>query len=579
MGISPLIVLLICVTAAIAPLPPSSALNPGLSANPQIPSGHLAKSNPLVSFSSRVHPASISRHHRLPLAASLNSESPNQNRQNEVIRITHPTEFDKHRSTLSDDDEGPIIGPPVAVGNSIPPNDLKMKAERFFVTFRRKISKLEFWNHIRKVKSLCLQEIKRGTHGFNGELPRIIDILEFQPSQKLPEGIHAYVAVLSITVLQEIIKTWGVRIVRDYPVSLDIAEQTSASRMKKEALRLKRRAIDEGEPEVVSPLIQQSIGTDKTKGNWGIDRIDQPSNIRDGYFNYYPAAGQDVRVFVLDSGINPSSSFEDRLQKSKNYIYQENDRDYIEHGTFVASLIGSVEFGVAKNVILHPYKFIQNSQSTWFTEIMRGMYHATKDIDELIKKNQNEKIIVHIPFAHDFKDQVVFPPQTGAEDSKRHEIELLALKMTESGATVIQAIGNRRQNPCRYTLTRLDEVIKVAAVDDKDWLWENSNIGKCASLLAPGVDVLGFGTSAKKAGIRSSTAFGSAHAAGVAALYLSHPRFASIPAKDLPDILKKELVANAWKIPNGDLLAHASFIRQESVKTPGIVNALPQFMQ
>ena len=105
------------------------------------------------------------------------------------------------------------------------------------------------------------------------------------------------------------------------------------------------------------------------QGNWGLDRIDQNALPRDGFYDY-DFTGDGVRAYIIDTGVNSfADEFDGRIERGvvANVTITStfdplrsntNDCSRHGHGTHVTGIIGSTTWGVAKDAILHPVKFL-----------------------------------------------------------------------------------------------------------------------------------------------------------------------------------------------------------------------------
>lgn len=83
---------------------------------------------------------------------------------------------------------------------------------------------------------------------------------------------------------------------------------------------------------------------------WGLDRIDQRNLPLDGGYTYPNRAADNVRAYVIDSGIRTThTEFEGRASNGYDFIGDDPIADDCNgHGTHVASTIAGRTFGVAK---------------------------------------------------------------------------------------------------------------------------------------------------------------------------------------------------------------------------------------
>jgi len=106
---------------------------------------------------------------------------------------------------------------------------------------------------------------------------------------------------------------------------------------------------------------------------WNLDRLEnRPRTTDENYiykFSYESASN--VYIYVLDTGVfDGHSSFTDRIGGNlnkkrvilgKNFIDDEDNVDYNGHGTHVAGIAGSTDFGVAKRANIVAVKVMNKS--------------------------------------------------------------------------------------------------------------------------------------------------------------------------------------------------------------------------
>jgi len=87
--------------------------------------------------------------------------------------------------------------------------------------------------------------------------------------------------------------------------------------------------------------------------DWALSRICKRDLDIDGSYDYPPTAGEGVDVYVIDSGIyTEHEDFENRAIFGYTIDPNWGKDDDNGHGTYVASLIGGKNYGVAKKATL-----------------------------------------------------------------------------------------------------------------------------------------------------------------------------------------------------------------------------------
>ncbi|KAI9142695.1 peptidase S8/S53 domain-containing protein [Paraphysoderma sedebokerense] len=381
-----------------------------------------------------------------------------------------------------------------------------------------------------------------------------------EASARLPKGFRAYIAVLTETVVKEISGLQGIRIVRDYSVTLTIGQQHKRTK----SAGLHRRFVNDIGANLRRKLTSQNIETDFEYGNWGLDRIDQASSARDGLYLYHPSAGENVTVILVDSGLVPHDDFKDRVLPGKSFVEGANEnRDILGHGSFAASLIASREVGVAKKVNVQVYQIMNENGKAQYSNVLEAIFQLSLDVKER-KRISGENIVINIALG--------FNVQNGGNIGNDLELELLLKKLIEVGAVVVQAAGNDNVNACHHALYRIPEIIHVGAMSyNSDRKWENSNFGECVDIYAPGHRVLGYNPNQGEFVLASGTSYATPHVAGVVALYLSTGHFAHVDANNLAEAVKQTLIDEAWDV-------NQEILDTYNGQIPKILNSVPSFM-
>ncbi|KAI9142693.1 peptidase S8/S53 domain-containing protein [Paraphysoderma sedebokerense] len=447
----------------------------------------------------------------------------------------------------------------------------KMVAERYVVSFRRFITKVEFRSHIERVKQLIRDEIMtKGIRSIDGEMPRITDIMIHDPSPRLPEGFHTYIALLTSTIIEKISTISGIHVLKDFDIKLSFGSINPTFPMNPLTHSISKRAAPSSTQNTPSlgyaGLLNQRLSMKILSDNWGLDRIDQRSSIRDGWYHFHKSSGDGVRVVVMDSGIEPHPHFEDRVLPPVSFVEDSENSTTSSHGTIIASIVGSSKTGVAKKAKLQSYTLV-NGNVISYAQILRGMNALSNDVITS-RKSGKEKVVVNLSFGFT-KTSAAFDLEIGL-----YNIESLAIVMVENGAVLVKSAGNSGSDECDMVLNRVPEIIHVGAITMDDRKLEESNYGSCVDVFAPGHHVLGYDPELNGYHPGSGTSFAAPHVAGVIALYLSSGHFDNVSDENLAAVIKETLIRNAWTLHGGDLAGIESF----EGTFPRIVNSVPKFM-
>lgn len=184
--------------------------------------------------------------------------------------------------------------------------------------------------------------------------------------------------------------------------------------------------------------------------------------------------GQNVRVGVIDSGINPHEDIADRLIKGHNYIENSDADDTADnygHGTYVAGIIaGSGKngyIGAAPEAELLPLK-VTDGKGVTVSAVCRAIYGGIQDYDCDIL---NLSLGINSEY-----------------ESLKEAVDYAE----ESGVVIVSAVGNNG-NTAKLYPAAYDSVIGVGAVDSEGVWFYHSNHNDSVSITAPGVNVMTIG--------------------------------------------------------------------------------------
>ncbi|MDK2979841.1 MAG: large repetitive protein [Chloroflexota bacterium] len=285
-----------------------------------------------------------------------------------------------------------------------------------------------------------------------------------------------------------------------------------SAKMDKETLKALRQDPDIAyiEPDQYIFPADDSVGAQSVwplegSGTWGLDRIDQAALARDYQYHYPTSAGTGVHVYVVDSGVNGGHpEFGGRVGAGYDFVDNDSDpSDVLGHGTAVAGVIGSTNYGVAKLVSLHSVRVLDANGDGSFTNVVAG-------INWVIENHINPAVI---------------NMSLGVKSTSK-TLNTAVANAVAAGITVVVAAGNTESggvDACTWTPASELSAITVGATTNLDYRASYSNLGSCLDIFAPGSNIT---TTTMDGGYGNfyGTSIASPMVAGAAALYLAdHP--------------------------------------------------------
>lgn len=280
--------------------------------------------------------------------------------------------------------------------------------------------------------------------------------------------------------------------------------------------------------------------------NWGLDRIDQRTGLDQTYT--YERTGAGVVAYVLDSGIDASHpEFGGRASLVADYI-GDGCGDCLGHGTAVAGIIGSNNYGVAKGVTLRAVKVCNSAGSCPVDTVIAGINFVS----------QQKDASPYTPMVANMSLRA--GASTAMDNAVRYSIG--------RNVTYVVGAGNDNNYAHNYSPARVAEAITVGATDifDNRAVFDAvqaSNFGSALDLFAPGKDTPSTFPGGG-AGNFGGTSAASPHVAGVAAQYLqSEPgASAALVSYDITRNATANVVINAGPSSPNRLLFSAFAMRQ-----------------
>ncbi|KAF9943811.1 serine protease, partial [Mortierella alpina] len=242
--------------------------------------------------------------------------------------------------------------------------------------------------------------------------------------------------------------------------------------------------------------------------SWGLPRVSQRNLPLKSDYNYPVSAGEGVDVYVIDTGINIQHiDFEGRARWGITTVPGAPNTDDNGHGTFVAGVIGSRTFGVAKKVRLIAVKGLNKEGTSTLSQILAALDWTIKQG----RQSPNQKNVVNLSL--------------GAGYSKVLNSAVDAL--VQSGMFIVAAAGNGDernvgQNACKYSPASTPTAFTVGSTNINDQMSSFSNYGQCVNIYAPGERVRStwIGPTNREINTDSGTSFSAPNVAGIAALVM-----------------------------------------------------------
>lgn len=219
-------------------------------------------------------------------------------------------------------------------------------------------------------------------------------------------------------------------------------------------------------------------------------------------FIYDETAGIGVDIYVLDSGINKDhEEFDKRVTKLADFTNEPiNFKDHIGHGSYIAGVIGSKTFGIAKKANLFDIKVTEKNGKTKLSSVINALSLILHD-----SKITKRPSLVVLPLIM-AKNAIL----NGAVESLINE-----------GIPVISPAGNDGKQACNYSPASAKGTLTVGAIDDEtDLISTFSNWGSCVDIFAPGVKIQTTSNINNEVVIKSGTSLSTGIAAGLVAYYM-----------------------------------------------------------
>ena len=236
--------------------------------------------------------------------------------------------------------------------------------------------------------------------------------------------------------------------------------------------------------------------------------------------------GQNVRIAVLDSGINTSISevlnaVEDKDQDLKSFVPNESIEDDFGHGTSCASIISSQGFdlyGVSPKSKL----IIGKIYSTQFAQTPEILLAALQWACE--ERNAD---IISMSFSFPYV-------KTGTNEvplKYKQVADYIQQMATSQNKLFIASVGNLGENAKEFSAFPANSkgCISIGACGKNKMAWSGSSWNTEVSFVAPGMDIIGYSLTGQKVTLQPATSFACPFAVAIVADLISHFKTNNIP--------------------------------------------------
>ncbi len=265
----------------------------------------------------------------------------------------------------------------------------------------------------------------------------------------------------------------------------------------------------------------------QSNATWGLDRIDARKGLDSSYS--WTASGTGAHAYIIDTGLKSTHvEFAGRVGDGFSSVSDgRGTEDCNGHGTHVTGTIGGKNYGVAKDVTVHPVRVFGCSGSTTNSAILAGI--------DWVVDNAEKPAVVNMSLG----------------GSLSTALNRAVQEMIDAGISVVVAAGNSNANACNSSPAALPAAITVGSTTSTDARSSFSNFGRCLDIFAPGSSILSawFNSNTATQTI-SGTSMASPHVAGaVALLYEENPE--ASPA-EITRLLLKQATPNVVTSPGAN---------------------------
>ena len=230
---------------------------------------------------------------------------------------------------------------------------------------------------------------------------------------------------------------------------------------------------------------------------WHLDRLDQESLPLDKTFTVNNLTGENVDVYILDSGIHyEHADFNGRALYpgcdpiDKLYHQNQAGRDCEGHGTHIAGLVGGNGTGVANGVTLFSVRILDCNLVASVASLIDGLMCVVKHRES----RNGTRAIINLSIAGPQTTEVINDALQSALDN-----DIIITAAAGNGEDIpSDPFRTINYDSCKIYPAAYPGVITVGATDMHDNAlmgeYDNrtiiTNMGKCVDMFAPGYDIV-----------------------------------------------------------------------------------------
>ncbi|NXC83929.1 PCSK9 convertase, partial [Cercotrichas coryphoeus] len=295
---------------------------------------------------------------------------------------------------------------------------------------------------------------------------------------------------------------------------------------------------------------------------WNLGRIVPPQPSSGAYSP--PNKGDLVEIYLLDTSVQSThreiegkvtvTGFESIPEEDGTHFHRQASK-CDSHGTHVAGVLSGRDAGVATGANIRSVRVL-NCQG-------KGTVSGTLMALEFLSRPPEARPC----------SPVVLLPLAGARSPA---LNAGCRRVARTGAVVVAAAGNYKDDACLYSPASEPEVITVGATDSEDHPASigtlGTNFGRCVDLFAPGDDIIGASSDCSTCfTARSGTSQAAAHVAGE----LRFEGRGGLALHSLPQLSLAELRQRLLRFSTKNVMDTAWFPAEQRLQTPNSVAGLP----